>query len=105
MQILTIDPSLNTTSTSFAIGRRWYVDRLLLSDHVGSCRDASFTFVIIGEPVAYEGMPASYMKNHVRCRLEVDNHTQKCNARCSHGDEQDYPHRHLRKFATLQEIP
>ena len=38
-----------------------------------------------------------------RCRIEYEGHTGPCGQFCHHGMEQDYGHKHLKKYATLVE--
>lgn len=82
--------------TPFSPGRRW---------HCVPEDKAPFDFVVLGP-----GTQPLYK----RCRIEVEGHDparlcgtlsmlHRCFYRCSHGLEQDYSHKHLKKYATLIE--
>lgn len=70
--------------TPFSVGQRWYCDR---SKGPNPYNRPNFTFVILG--------PGPKPNTKV-CRLECDDPSDS-----THGTESEYPHSHLKKYATL----
>lgn len=73
----------------FAIGQRWYCDRSMSSNPY---RRPPFWFVIIGP---------GHTRDRKRCRLEVDHTNEQVRRNNGHGLEQDYTHKHLKKYGRL----
>ena len=76
--------------TPFSVGRRWRFKEMTKRHPFPT----ACYFVVIGP-----GMRTGYK----RCRIEYEGHTGPCGQFCHHGMEQDYGHRHLKKYATLVE--
>lgn len=80
------------STNPFALGRRW------LSRSTGKygCR---IVFVIVGAGSDALRSPST-AKSYKRCRLECIAHQPGSrHIGCGHGIEQDYSHKHLKKYA------
>jgi hypothetical protein len=78
--------------TPFSVGRRW---KFKEADRYHAFGPPARFFVVVGP---------GERPNTKLCRIEVEGHGGPCEMRhCLHGVEQDYSHKHLKRYATLVE--
>lgn len=77
------------SNSPFAIGQRWYCDR---SSSRNPYDAPPFWFVIVGK---------GSRPDRKRCRLEVDHPNEQVRKNNGDGLEQDYTHKHLKKYGRL----